>query len=88
MAYQALCVNSPLRLLAAVRRNYRVQCEEGMIPLPEIPGSHARKYCGAGWGGYALYLFNSAEARDAGLRWASRKGLEALAVEPYLRAGH
>ncbi|MEI6177870.1 MAG: adenylyltransferase/cytidyltransferase family protein [Verrucomicrobiota bacterium] len=51
------------------------QLAEGMDPLPEIPNSIARKYCGGGYGGYALYLFIEAAARDA-----------AVAATPSLRA--
>lgn len=54
---------------------HSVQLSEGMDPLPEIPGATARKYCGGGHGGYALYLFEERAARD-----------NALSHEPSLRA--
>jgi len=44
-------------LIEAVRESYKVQLGEGMEPLPEYPNS-AMKYCGAGHGGYAMYLFD------------------------------
>ncbi|MFZ5494388.1 MAG: adenylyltransferase/cytidyltransferase family protein [Verrucomicrobiota bacterium] len=62
-------------LLAAVRESYAVQRAEGMDPLPGDPASadaalarcHPRawKYCGGGFGGYAVYLFADPAARDA-----------------------
>ena len=45
----------------------------------------AQKYCGAGWGGYALYLFDTTEERADWLKRASREGHEARAIEPYMR---
>jgi hypothetical protein len=46
-----------------------------MEELPEVPGSVARKYCGGGHGGYALYLFPSREARD--------EVTDLVAIEPW-----
>lgn len=54
-----------MRLAEAVRLSYEAQLGEGMDALPEAPGALARKYCGGGWGGYALYLFDSTARRDA-----------------------
>ena len=36
-----------------------------LSPSMPHPGELARKYCGGGWGGYALYIFDAREARDA-----------------------
>ena len=66
--FQSLC--------SAVRWTYSAQLGEGMNPLPFRSVAHACKYCGAGWGGYALYLFQNRSARDA-------SGL--FPIEPYLR---
>lgn len=66
-------------LRGAVAQSYAVQLAEGMEHLP-VHGS-ARKYLGAGWGGYALYMFTGARARDLFVRETPG----ALAVEPYLR---
>lgn len=70
---------SDLKLLSeAVRQSYAVQCREGMAPLPGDPAADealrsarlsdlrplAWKYCGGGFGGYAVYLFASSEERD------------------------
>lgn len=69
-------------LAAGVSLYYSVQLDEGMEPLPVLPGSLARKYCGGGHGGYALYLFESREARDAAV--ANQPDLMKI-VEPYCR---
>jgi cytidyltransferase-like protein len=43
-----------LDLLAdGMRLYHEVQLAEGMEPLPDIPNSLGRKYCGGGYGGYA-----------------------------------
>lgn len=52
--------------------SYRAQLDEGMKELPNF-GEIAKKYCGGGWGGYALYLF---DVRP------NHKDL--LPIEPYL----
>lgn len=60
-------------LAEAVRQSYAVQRGEGMAPLPGDParsepspaGAVAWKYCGGGFGGYALYLFETTAARQA-----------------------
>jgi glycerol-3-phosphate cytidylyltransferase-like family protein len=56
----------------AVQQSYAVQRAEGMAPLPSDPaaaspveGALAWKYCGGGFGGYAVYLFADQTARDA-----------------------
>ena len=54
-------------LAQAVGVYHATQLAEGMEPLPEIAGSLARKYCGGGYGGYALYLFPDEAARGAAL---------------------
>jgi cytidyltransferase-like protein len=63
------------RLAEGVNLNCAAQLDEGMDPLPDIAGAIARKYCGGGHGGYALYLFNEPVQRAA-----------ALSVTPPLRA--
>lgn len=55
------------------------QLAEGMLPLPEIEGSIARKYSGGGHGGYALYLFDDPMLRDAAVSAVP----ELIAVEPF-----
>ncbi|HEX2854601.1 MAG TPA: adenylyltransferase/cytidyltransferase family protein [Opitutaceae bacterium] len=89
---------SDLLLLAdAVRQSYfNVQRPEGMGPLPGDPAGDAAmrsvlpagvtplawKYCGGGFGGYAVYLFSDTAQRDAVCACPNFR-----AVEPYLRSG-
>ena len=68
-------------LSVAVQMSYQAQREEGMAPLPEIPGALARKYCGGGHGGYALYLFETREERAAALAHSR----DLYPIEPYCR---
>ena len=70
-------------LAAAVAMSYRVQLGEGMDELPQR-GELAKKYCGGGWGGYALYLFEEQAARDAVV---AAGGGDAVAIEPFLAEG-
>lgn len=69
------------KLLDGVRLSYLAQLEEGMKRLPDVPGSHAKKYCGSGFGGYALYLFTNSSVRDIFVE----KTAGALAIEPYIK---
>lgn len=61
-------------LSIAVDFNYKTQIEEGMKILPDF-GEKAKKYCGSGWGGYALYIFDN--NRDIPTDMES--------IEPYMR---
>lgn len=67
------------RLGKGVAASYSVQLKEGMIPLPEANGCLGRKYCGGGFGGYALYLFGSEKERAAFLG----SNPAARPIEPY-----
>ena len=69
-----------VRVLAeAIKASYSVQQGEGMDPLAkDIPGALAWKYCGGGFGGYAMYLFGDQKARDQA---CERPGMRP--VEPY-----
>lgn len=68
-------------LSVGVEMSYHAQLGEGMQPLPEIGNALARKYCGGGHGGYALYLFSCAEDRAAALKSCR----DLYPVEPYCR---
>jgi len=68
-------------LAEAVALSYRAQLAEGMDSLPELAGATARKYCGGGHGGYALYLFRDADQRKRAL--ADTESLRP--VEPHCR---
>lgn len=60
---------------------HTAQLSEGMAPLPDIAGTLAKKYCGGGHGGYALYLFRDEPARAAAL--ATHQALRP--IEPFCR---
>ena len=68
-------------LAEGIRLYHQMQLQEGMNPLPELPGALARKYCGGGWGGYALYLFATETARDQAID--GHPGCQP--IEPYTR---
>jgi len=78
------------QLAKGVRASYQVQRGEGMSPLPADPAGEATsslapyrplawKYCGGGFGGYALYLFPDQSARDGACSLAGFRP-----IEPYL----
>jgi cytidyltransferase-like protein len=69
------------KIAEAVSLYHATQLDEGMDPLPELQGSIARKYCGGGYGGYALYLFDQPADRDLAL--ATTPALRP--VEPFCR---
>ncbi|MDB6095354.1 MAG: cytidyltransferase-related domain protein [Verrucomicrobia bacterium] len=89
---------SDLALLAeAVRESYQhVQRPEGMEPLPGDPDASgdaraalpdnlrplAWKYCGGGFGGYAVYLFGDRAQRDAACLLPKFR-----AIEPFVAVG-
>ncbi len=74
--------NNDLEKLAkGTAMSYEAQLAEGMQPLIEASGALARKYCGGGFGGYALYLFSATSDRD---RFVTDNSA-ARAIEPYLR---
>ncbi len=69
-------------LYESVGMSYQAQIEEGMEPLAALPGA-TQKYCGAGQGGYALYLFRHPELRHRAIERSGKDSL--IPVEPYLR---
>jgi hypothetical protein len=69
------------RLAEGVGEYYAGQLAEGMEPLPELRGAIARKYCGGGHGGYALYLFVDPVDRSR----AMADNAELRAIEPVCR---
>ena len=81
LARAAVHSNSIVELGEAVTASYALQLGEGMDPLPEADGCVGRKYCGGGFGGYALYLFGAEEACTAFVTSNS----SARAIEPYSR---
>ena len=74
-------INEDLTQLAdAVRISYEVQLGEGMDQLLEVDNCIAQKYCGGGWGGYALYLFSSKLDREKFVN----NNPQAKPVEPFM----
>jgi hypothetical protein len=75
-------IHADIQLLAqGIDLYHSTQLDEGMDSLIEIPGAIAHKYCGGGYGGYALYLFESPVFRDNAI--AATPDLRA--VEPFCR---
>jgi cytidyltransferase-like protein len=68
------------KLAWACRLSYEVQMNEGMEPLPKAPNVSGFKYCGSGWGGYALYLFGKTADRDTFVSGEQN----AISIEPYI----
>ena len=79
-AARAVREQSVTGLMDAVEMSYKAQLDEGMAELPAHERA-ARKYCGSGHGGYALYLFSLHADREAFLEEHG----EAKPIEPYLR---
>lgn len=69
------------RLAEGILLYHATQLDEGMEPLPDLPNAIARKYCGGGYGGYGLYLFDDPSLRDAAVAATS----QLRAVEPFCR---
>jgi cytidyltransferase-like protein len=65
LAREGVLKGDPGILARGISSSYEVQLAEGMNPLPEAPGCLGRKYCGGGFGGYALYFFAYSEERDS-----------------------
>ena len=73
--------NENLNLLAnAIKISYKVQLEEGMNHLLDVDNCIAKKYCGGGWGGYALYIFSSNSDRE---RFVNNN--HAKPIEPFIK---
>ena len=73
--------NNDLGMLCdAINLNYNVQIKEGMAPLPDIGAPLARKYCGGGHGGYALYVFSDLSFRDDFIS----STVNTIKIEPYI----
>jgi hypothetical protein len=89
-AYWAAMRRDPVQMARAMRLSCMAQEKEGMKPLSigrSSTGHYsnealAAKYCGSGWGGYVLYLFDTPAKRDTFVR----ENVNAKAIEPYLRS--
>jgi len=69
------------KLAAAMQATYKMQLAEGMSPLPE-GDALVMKYCGRGWGGYAVALFACQADRD---QQTSAEGERWRSIEPFCR---
>jgi cytidyltransferase-like protein len=74
----AVLENDYGKLCEAVKLSYQAQLGEGMKKLPDI-AAMVKKYCGGGWGGYALFMFGSERERDGFL---IRN--DTLKIEPFI----
>ena len=81
VAYEGIKQRSLKLCAEAINLSYALQIQEGMEPLPQFPSALAQKYCGSGFGGYALYIFEKESDRDVFVR----DNDAAMAIEPYIR---
>lgn len=65
-------------LAGAISLTYQAQISEGMASLARSENSLAFRYCGSGYGGYVLHLFESRQERD-------KFACNGMAIEPYDR---
>ena len=79
LARQGILDESLSGLADGINLYHQAQLKEGMVPLPQIDGAIAQKYCGGGHGGYALYLFDSTDGRDQ----AAASNTKLSTIEPY-----
>jgi len=79
VAAMGVAIQKLKELARGVQMSYEAQVGEGMDPLPDAP-CLARKYCGSGYGGYAVYIFEHQRTRT---EWAKEVG--AKIIEPYIR---
>lgn len=80
-AAMAVLANDYESLCTAVAASYTVQLEEGMDRIYDGLGCRVAKYCGSGWGGYILKMFERLGDRTAAIQ--SDPGL--IPIEPYIR---
>jgi mevalonate kinase len=80
LARRAIELEDLSLLRLAIDCSYEAQLAEGMSKVPNH-GAMARKYCGAGWGGYVLHLFAEQAQRDSFVEAVPG----ARKIEPYLR---
>ena len=81
VAAEAVLYEDVDKLADAVQMSYQLQTDEGMEPLIESEKCLACKYCGGGWGGYALYIFSRPKERD---HFVTEHPC-ARAIEPYIK---
>jgi hypothetical protein len=87
LAREGVWTQSIGKIATGVRASYAVQRAEGMEPLagetPDVALAACKplawKYCGGGFGGYALYLFTEPAQRDAACKLPGFRP-----IEPYV----
>ena len=79
-AHKAVLNQDLTQLADATKMSYKAQLDEGMEPLMDAKNCLAKKYCGSGWGGYALYLFSSKQGRNHFVEMHTL----AKAIEPFM----
>jgi hypothetical protein len=79
LARKGVLTGDVRKLGEGIKASHAVQVGEGMSPLPDSPGCLGRKYCGGGFGGYALYLFETNDARNSYVKGTTG----ARPIEPY-----
>ena len=78
---EAVEKNCLTTLIEATNLTYAMQLDEGMDPLPHADQVDACKYCGGGFGGYALAMFQDPAKREAFLSETP----DTTAIQPYIR---
>ena len=79
IAREAVLASNLKQLGMAIEASLAAQLHEGMDPLPQAKECLGRKYCGGGFGGYAVYLFATPEARTSFVSGNP----DARAIEPF-----
>lgn len=80
LAYESVISSDLLNLSKAINISYECQLSEGMQELPSVEKSLAKKYCGGGWGGYALYMFENSKDRNTFVE----KNKNTEIIEPFI----
>ena len=78
-AARAVMHNDYSLLCQAIHSSYSIQIAEGMHELSNFT-EIAKKYCGGGWGGYALYMFRNYHERQTAV---NSYGM--IPIEPYIK---
>lgn len=79
VARQAAIRKNVFELAEAINLSYEVQIKEGMERCPKF-NEIGKKYCGGGFGGYVLYLFETESDRNIFLQ-----NKDTLKIEPYMK---
>lgn len=69
------------KLCRAVSLTYSAQMSEGMAPIHAGRGCKAMRYCGSGWGGYILRMYDMLGDREHALE----QDPDMIAIEPYIK---